>query len=183
MMSLSILADVLKASLTGRDTVFTGVCHDTRALVAGDLYVAIKGEHFDGHSFLAEAIRAGAAGYLLKGTPRADLVRAIEGTAAGQSFVDPQVAGKLLTQVAEMPAGTTARDDLRQNSKMAEALTPRELDVLRLLATGRTNPEIAARLFLSEGTVRNYVSGIFAKLDVADRTQAALIALHHGLVD
>lgn len=65
MMSLSILADVLKTSLTGRDTVFTGVCHDTRTLAAGDLYVAIKGEHFDGHSFLAEAIRTGAAGALL----------------------------------------------------------------------------------------------------------------------
>ena len=65
MMSLSILADVLKTSLTGRDAVFTGVCHDTRTLAAGDLYVAIKGEHFDGHSFLAEAIRAGAAGALL----------------------------------------------------------------------------------------------------------------------
>ncbi|MEK7207193.1 MAG: UDP-N-acetylmuramoyl-tripeptide--D-alanyl-D-alanine ligase, partial [Pseudomonadota bacterium] len=65
MMPLSILADVLKTSLTGRDAVFTGVCHDTRTLAAGDLYVAIKGEHFDGHSFLAEAIRAGAAGALL----------------------------------------------------------------------------------------------------------------------
>jgi UDP-N-acetylmuramoyl-tripeptide--D-alanyl-D-alanine ligase len=65
MMSLSILADVLKTSLTGRDAVFTGVCHDTRTLTAGDLYVAIKGDHFDGHSFLAEAIRAGAAGALL----------------------------------------------------------------------------------------------------------------------
>jgi len=64
-MSLSILADALKAPLTGRDAVFTGVCHDTRALQRGDLYVAIKGEHFDGHNFLAEAIAAGAVGAML----------------------------------------------------------------------------------------------------------------------
>jgi DNA-binding NarL/FixJ family response regulator len=66
---------------------------------------------------------------------------------------------------------------------VAESLTPRELDVLRLLANGRSNPDIAAQLFLTEGTVRNYVSGIFTKLGVTDRTQAAVIALRHGLVD
>jgi DNA-binding NarL/FixJ family response regulator len=66
---------------------------------------------------------------------------------------------------------------------VAESLSPREREILRLLANGRSNTDIAAQLFLSEGTVRNYVSGIFVKLGVTDRTQAAVIALRHGLVD
>ena len=130
---------------------------------------------YDADEWVFEAIRAGAAGYLLKGTSRATLLKAIEGTSAGQTFVDPNVAGKLFTHIA----GVTVVND----SKVAESLTPRELDILRLLANGRTNTDIAAQLFLSEGTVRNYVSGIFTKLDVTDRTQAAIIALRHRLVD
>jgi DNA-binding NarL/FixJ family response regulator len=130
---------------------------------------------YDADEWVFDAIRAGASGYLLKGTPRAALITAIEGTAAGQTFVDPNVAGKIFTHVA----GITIAHD----SRVAESLTPRELDVLRLLANGRSNPDIAAQLFLTEGTVRNYVSGIFTKLGITDRTQAAVIALRHGLVD
>lgn len=130
---------------------------------------------YDADEWVFEAIRAGASGYLLKGTPLPTLLKAIEGTAAGQTFVDPNVAGKLFTHIA----GVTVVHD----SKVAESLTPRELDVLRLLANGRSNADIATQLFLSEGTVRNYVSGIFTKLDVTDRTQAAIIALRHRLVD
>jgi DNA-binding NarL/FixJ family response regulator len=85
------------------------------------------------------------------------------------------VAGKLFTQVAD----TTVVHD----TTVAESLSPREREILRLLANGRSNTDIAAQLFLSEGTVRNYVSGIFVKLGVTDRTQAAVIALRHGLVD
>ena len=117
----------------------------------------------------------GAAGYLLKDTPPAALIKAIEGTAAGQTYIDPSVAGKLFTHIA----GTTVGHD----TTVAESLSAREHEILRLLANGRSNTDIAAQLFLSEGTVRNYVSGIFAKLGVADRTQAAVIALRHGLVD
>jgi DNA-binding NarL/FixJ family response regulator len=69
------------------------------------------------------------------------------------------------------------------DTTVAESLSPREREILRLLANGRSNTDIAAQLFLSEGTVRNYVSGIFVKLGVTDRTQAAVIALRHGLVD
>lgn len=130
---------------------------------------------YDADEWVFDAIRAGATGYLLKDTPRAGLIKAIEGTAAGQTFVDPSVAGKLFTHVA----GTTIVHD----TKVADSLNPREREILRLLANGRSNTEIAAQLFLSEGTVRNYVSGIFAKLGVTDRTQAAIIALRHGLVD
>ena len=130
---------------------------------------------YDANEWVFDAIRAGASGYLLKGTTRAGLIEAIEGTAAGQTFIDPGVAGKLFTHVA----GITVAHD----STIAETLSPRELDVLRLLANGRSNTDIAADLFLSEGTVRNYVSAIFTKLGVTDRTQAAVIALRHGLVD
>jgi len=130
---------------------------------------------YDADEWVFDAIRAGAAGYLLKDTPRAGLIQAIEGTAAGQTFVDPSVAGKLFTHIA----GTTVVHD----TTIADSLSPREKDVLRLLAEGRSNTDIAAQLFLSEGTVRNYVSGIFDKLGVTDRTQAAVIALRHGLAD
>ena len=130
---------------------------------------------YDADEWVFDAIRAGASGYLLKDAPRADLIGAIEGTAAGKTFVDPSIAGKLLTQVAT-PA--VARD-----TALANALSGRERDVLRLLAQGLTNAEIAGQLFLSEGTIRNYVSAIFEKLGVSDRTRAALIAVRHGLVD
>ncbi len=123
-----------------------------------------------------DAIRSGAAGYLLKGTPKPTLIRAVKGTASGETHVDPTVAGKLFEHVA----GTGAPEE---STTIVEALSDRELDVLRLLARGLSNGEIAQRLFLSEGTVRNYVSAILKKLDVADRTQAAVLALRHGLVD
>ncbi len=130
---------------------------------------------YDADEWVLDAIRAGASGYLLKDTPRDELVAAIEGTAAGRVYVDPAVAGKLLSQVARTtpPVGTTLAEDLSQ----------RELDVLRLLARGLCNADIAERLYLSEGTVRNYVSAVLAKLGVADRTQAAVLALRHGLAD
>ena len=130
---------------------------------------------YDADEWVFDAIRAGASGYLLKGTPRAGLIKAIEGTAAGQTYVDPSVAGKLFTHVS----GTTVVHD----STVADSLSPREREILRLLANGQSNTDIAGQLFLSEGTVRNYVSGIFTKLGVTDRTQAAVIALRHGLVD
>jgi DNA-binding NarL/FixJ family response regulator len=132
---------------------------------------------YDADEWVFDAIRAGAAGYLLKDTPRAGLIAAIMGTAAGQTFVDPQVAGKLLTQVARGGAGSPTGSA----TTLIQSLSEREREVLRLLARGLPNGEIAARLFLSEGTVRNYVSAIFAKLGVADRAQAMVVALRGGL--
>ena len=116
---------------------------------------------YDADEWLFDAIRAGASGYLLKDTPRADLIKAIEGTLAGDTFVDPSVAGKLFMQIAD-PA--VARD-----TTMASSLTERELEVLRLLARGLSNNEIASRLYLSEGTIRNYVSSIFETPSVRGR--------------
>jgi DNA-binding NarL/FixJ family response regulator len=130
---------------------------------------------YDADEWVFDAIRAGASGYLLKDTPRAELIAAITGTAAGRTFVDPHVAGKLFAQIA---SPTVARD-----TTLAGSFSDRERDVLRLLAQGLSNAEIAGRLFLSEGTIRNYVSAICEKLGVSDRTRAALMAVRHGLVD
>lgn len=128
---------------------------------------------YDDDEWVFDAIRAGASGYLLKDTPREKVVEAIRGTVAGRAFVDPAVASKLLDQVASRQS--------QPASLLTEKLTERETDVLRLLAKGLTNAEIAAQLYLSEGTVRNHVSAILEKLGVSDRTQAAVIAIQHGL--
>lgn len=129
---------------------------------------------YDDDEWVFDAIRAGAAGYLLKDAGREEIVKAIRGTLEGKAFVDPAVAGKLLGQVA-------AGGQRQPSSLLTDKLSEREVDVLRLLAKGLSNAEIAARLHLSEGTVRNHVSAILAKLEVADRTQAAVIAIQHGL--
>jgi len=146
----------------------------TRALRAAhpDVKVLVL-TTYDAEEWVLDAIRAGASGYLLKDAPRDRLIEAIKGTVAGRSHVDPGVAGDLLARVAV--TGTAAP------SAVAAGLSDRELDVLRLLGNGMTNAAIAESLFLSEGTVRNYVSSILAKLKVDDRTQAALLAVRHGL--
>jgi len=128
---------------------------------------------FDDDEWLFDAIRSGASGYLLKDRPRSELINAIKGTVSGGSYVDPAVAGKLLNNVAQsIPQRTPNVDTL---------LSDRELEVLRFLSMGLSNADIAKRLFLSEGTVRNYTSAIFAKLNVSDRTQAVVAALRAGL--
>lgn len=131
---------------------------------------------FDDDSWVLDAIRSGASGYLLKDTPRDRLIEAIKDTIAGRTHIDPQVAGKLLQQIAH-PVGAA---DI---GVLAESLTKREIGVLKLMTEGLSYGEIAGRLFLSEGTVRNYASNIFAKMGVADRTQAVVTALRFGLVE
>ncbi len=131
---------------------------------------------YDADEWVFDAIRSGAGGYLLKDTPRRELIAAIKGTVEGKTHIDPSVAGKLFDHV-------TQKQMLPVDTAIVQSLSNRELDVLRLLARGLSNADIAKRLFLSEGTVRNYVSAVLAKLDVADRTQAAVLALRHGLVD
>ena len=128
---------------------------------------------YDDDDWVFDAIRAGASGYLLKDTSRQKIVEAIRGTMDGKSFVDPAIAGKLLNQVASRQT--------QPASILTDKLTERELDVLRLIAKGINNSEIAIQLHLSEGTVRNHVSAILEKLGVSDRTQAAVIAIQHGL--
>ncbi len=128
---------------------------------------------YDDDEWVFDAIRAGASGYLLKDTSRQKIIEAIRGTLNGKAYIDPNVAGKLMNQVASHQKQPT--------SILAEKLTDRELDVLRLIAKGFNNSDIAGQLHLSEGTVRNHVSAILEKLGVSDRTQAAVIAIQHGL--
>jgi NarL family two-component system response regulator LiaR len=128
---------------------------------------------FDDDEWVFDAIRAGASGYLLKDTPREKVIEAIRGTVGGKSYVDPLVTGKLLDQVASKQE--------QPSTLITGKLTEREVDVLRLIARGLSNFDIAENLHLSEGTIRNYVSAIFSKLDISDRTQAAILAIRHGL--
>ncbi len=130
---------------------------------------------YDADEWVFDAIRSGAHGYLLKDTSRDGLIRAIKETASGKTPVDPNVAGKLFTHVMQ---GTSAPD-----AAMAGMLNEREREVIGLLAKGLSNSEIAAHIYLSEGTVKNYVSSIFEKLGVDDRTQAAILAIRYGLTN
>ncbi|MFZ5808129.1 MAG: response regulator [Chloroflexota bacterium] len=123
-----------------------------------------------------DAIRSGADGYLLKGIQREALIRAVKGTLEGQTHVDPAVAGKLFTSVAR-----SAPPD--EHSRLSETLSERELEILKRIGRGYSNAEIAEELFLTRGTVRNYVSAILAKLGVEDRTQAAILAIQYGLIE
>jgi DNA-binding NarL/FixJ family response regulator len=118
---------------------------------------------------VVEAVRAGAIGYLLKDTEAHELRRAIKSAAAGQVQLSPQAAARLMREVR-----TPERD--------AEALTERETDVLRLLAQGKSNKEIALQLNIGEQTVKTHVSHILDKLGVPSRTQAALYAIRIGLI-
>lgn len=131
---------------------------------------------FDADEWVFDAIRSGAAGYMLKDTPRDRLILAIKDTVAGKTHVDPVVAGKLFRHISQESMG-------QPDSTLKAKLSDRELEVLQLIANGFSNAEIAHKLHLSDGTVRNYVSAIFAKLDVSDRTQAAVLALRYGIVD
>jgi NarL family two-component system response regulator LiaR len=128
---------------------------------------------FDDDEWLFDALRAGAAGYLLKDTPRADLVKAIRGTVKGKTYMDPTVAGRIVEQAIDQAT--------QPPTQITDNLTERELAVLQLLAAGLSNRDIARELNLSKGTVRNHISAIYRKLEVNDRTQAALIAIRHGL--
>lgn len=131
---------------------------------------------YDDDEWVFDAIRAGAAGYLLKDTPREQIIAAIRGTVLGGTHVDPKVAGKLFQYVAQPAAMPNV------TSTIGATLNEREREILKLLVDGLSNLEIAERLHLSKGTVQNYISNILVKLDVTDRTQAAVIALRYGLV-
>ncbi len=129
---------------------------------------------YDDDEWLFDALRSGAAGYLLKDTPSTELIKAIKGTVKGNTFVDPAVAGKIINNLSPN------KQPLKESQIQ---LSDRESEIIQLLARGLTNADIARELFLSEGTVRNYTSSIFSKLGVNDRTQAVITALKFGLVD
>jgi two-component system response regulator DegU len=141
---------------------------------------------FDYEDYVFDAIKAGAMGYLLKDTPAAELASTIRRVDAGEAFIQPKVATKLLMEFGRR--GATAPRQAEHEREEEEApegpddLSQREVDVLRLLAQGASNREIAEQLVLAEGTVKNYVSNILMKLHAANRTQAANLARERGLI-
>ena len=120
---------------------------------------------------LLPALEAGAAGYLLKNSQPAELARAVRAAHSGEAIIDPTVAARLVHALSDRPQGSAL-----------DQLTGRERDVLTLIASGRSNKRIALELGISEKTVKTHVGHVLAKLGVTDRTQAAVLAVRHGLL-
>ena len=131
---------------------------------------------FDDDEYVFEGLRAGALGYLLKDVSIQELAEAIRTVVAGGVLIQPSVARKVVAEFARLHPTAPSHTGL------AEALSEREVEILRLLAGGLTNREIAERLFLAEGTVKNYVTNILGKIGARDRTQAALRGRELGLL-
>ena len=132
---------------------------------------------FDDDADVFAALRAGAVGYLLKDVSSAQLVEAVLAAARDEAVLQPSVAAKVVAQFARLPVA-----EPEQPQPLVVPLSERELEVLRLLANGRSNKEIAASLYLAEGTVKNHVTNVLAKLNARDRTQAALRGRALGLI-
>jgi len=132
---------------------------------------------FDLDEYVYEAIRAGASGFLLKSAPPADLVQGVRSVMAGDALLAPAITRRLLDRFIQRPPTGG-----RTPAELSE-LSPRELDVLRRIADGRSNAEIAADLFLSEATVKTHVNHILTKLRLRDRVQAVALAYRTGLMD
>jgi DNA-binding NarL/FixJ family response regulator len=131
---------------------------------------------FDSDDYVYEALRAGASGFLLKDAPADQLTAAIRCAAAGDALIDPSITRRMI----ERFAGAIRPSDATP-ARLAD-LTSRELEVLRLIARGRSNAEIASDLFIEESTVKSHVGRILIKLDLRDRVQAVVLAYESGLV-
>jgi DNA-binding NarL/FixJ family response regulator len=125
---------------------------------------------FDRDDYVYQGVRAGALGYLLKDAPAEELIRTIRRVSAGEAFIQPEIASRALREI------------LRPKEAPLEPLSDREREVLVLLAQGASNRDIAERLVISEGTVKNHVSNILGKLQAANRTEAAELARRYGLM-
>jgi DNA-binding NarL/FixJ family response regulator len=129
---------------------------------------------YDNPDLIFRALKAGAVGYLLKNTRSKEILDTLRRVAAGELFLNPELAGKFLREFQ--------RDqEVEEVRRLVHTLTPREEEVLRLVATGANNREISQRLFISELTVKMHLASIFRKLQVNDRTKAAILALKAGL--
>jgi DNA-binding NarL/FixJ family response regulator len=131
---------------------------------------------FDLDDYVYEALRAGASGFLLKDAPAAELVHAVRVVASGEALLAPSVTRRLIAEFAARPHTD------RPRPTALNALTPREIDVLRLIARGRSNQEIASDLVVAEQTVKTHIGRILAKLNLRDRAQAVVFAYETGLV-
>ena len=132
---------------------------------------------FDDDEMVFDGLRAGAVGYLLKDAPSEKLAEAIRVAARGETFLQPSVAAKVVAEFARL-----SRKTIATANPVIESLSEREIEILRLIANGASNREIASTLFLAEGTVKNHVTNILGKLEARDRTQAALKARDSGLI-
>ena len=131
---------------------------------------------FDADEYVFTALRVGASGFLLKDSPPEELTQAVRVVAAGEALLSPKITRALIADYAARPALPASPD------ATLSALTDRELDVMKLVAAGRSNAEIAAELYLAEQTVKTHVSRILNKLDLRDRTQLVVCAYESGLV-
>jgi DNA-binding NarL/FixJ family response regulator len=132
---------------------------------------------FDDNEYIFEGLRAGALGYLLKDVSGEELADAIRKVAAGGSMIEPSVARKVVAEFARLAPAAPQRVE-----ELVEPLSVREIEILKLVSQGLTNKEIAARLYLAEGTVKNYVTSILQKIEARDRTQAAIRGRELGLL-
>ena len=130
---------------------------------------------FERDDYVFEALRAGASGFILKNAPPEDLIDAVHVVAEGNALLAPSVTRRIIHEFAQR----TPRKDLKEKLR---CLTEREIEVLRLIAKGKTNSEIAADLFVGETTVKTHISNLFTKLDFRDRVQAVVYAYESGLI-
>jgi len=137
---------------------------------------------FDDEEALAGMLRAGASGFVLKGVPAEDLQRAVRVVAEGGAWLDPAITARVLAVYRSAPAQKPPGAVNAGQDKDLDALTSRELEVLALIGRGKTNAEIAAELFVSEGTVKTHINHLFTKLRLRDRAAAVVFAFDHGLV-
>ena len=159
-----VLMDIQMPRRSGVEAtaLITAACPQTRVIVLTT---------FDYEEYVFDAVKAGAMGYLLKDVPVPELMDTIRRVHAGESFIQPRVASKLLLEFGR-----------RSRTPAEEELTEREREMLNLLAAGASNREIGARLYLAEGTVKNHVSNILSKLHAANRTHAVSLAREQGLL-
>ena len=182
------LADELLPDIVLMDIKMPGMggTEATRRIVGRNPHIGvIVLTMFEDEESVFAALKAGARGYVLKDADRGMLLEAIRAVARGEALLGPSVARRVLEQFAQVstPAPESPSSVPSVERESFEELTPRELEVLGLIATGRRNREIAGRLVISERTVGNHISNIFAKLQVADRAQAIVRARQAGLGD
>jgi DNA-binding NarL/FixJ family response regulator len=132
---------------------------------------------------LFEAIRAGASGYLLKDIPLDEVAEAVRAVHGGQSLINPSMAGKLLTEFATLAKRDTEEEEAAAQHVAPPKLTDREMEVLKLVARGMNNRDIAKELFISENTVKNHVRNILEKLQIHSRMEAVMIAVRQKLIE
>jgi DNA-binding NarL/FixJ family response regulator len=161
--------------------VLDGVAATSRLRKEQPLCRVIVLTTFDDDEMVFDGLRAGAVGYLLKDAPSEKLAEAIRVAARGETFLQPSVAAKVVAEFSRLSRKTAGHPE-STIQQLVEPLSERELEILRLIARGASNREIAGALFLAEGTVKNHVTNILGKLEVRDRTQAALKARDNGLI-